>query len=123
GKQVINFFFSSRRRHTRFSRDWSSDVCSSDLFGLGYIRSHGSVDARLSSFDADGFHIGTYGAWEDGPWQLAGSLAYAANRISTERNIVFGGLNRRAEADYWTHSLGFSGEAAYGMDMGGGTTF
>src|SRR5690606_24437120 len=28
---VIAFFFSSRRRHTRFSRDWSSDVCSSDL--------------------------------------------------------------------------------------------
>src|SRR6266511_5577064 len=25
------FFFSSRRRHTRFSRDWNSDVCSSDL--------------------------------------------------------------------------------------------
>src|SRR5256884_7158390 len=31
------FFFSSRRRHTRCSRDWSSDVCSSDLGGdLGY---------------------------------------------------------------------------------------
>src|SRR5690606_40750104 len=28
---VIDSFFSSRRRHTRFSRDWSSDVCSSDL--------------------------------------------------------------------------------------------
>src|SRR5690606_40541219 len=28
---VFLFFFSSRRRHTRFSRDWSSDVCSSDL--------------------------------------------------------------------------------------------
>src|SRR5690606_40900670 len=27
----FGFFFSSRRRHTRFSRDWSSDVCSSDL--------------------------------------------------------------------------------------------
>src|SRR5690606_40833882 len=27
----VDFFFSSRRRHTRFSRDWSSDVCSSDL--------------------------------------------------------------------------------------------
>src|SRR5690625_5831838 len=26
------FFFSSRRRHTRWPRDWSSDVCSSDLF-------------------------------------------------------------------------------------------
>src|SRR2546422_2001368 len=31
------FFFSSRRRHTRCSRDWSSDVCSSDLLCL-----HGS---------------------------------------------------------------------------------
>src|SRR5688572_32745909 len=28
---VIMFFFSSRRRHTRFDCDWSSDVCSSDL--------------------------------------------------------------------------------------------
>src|SRR5438105_11637865 len=26
------FFFSSRRRHTRSTRDWSSDVCSSDLY-------------------------------------------------------------------------------------------
>src|SRR3712207_8332225 len=29
----IFFFFSSRRRHTRYWRDWSSDVCSSDLIG------------------------------------------------------------------------------------------
>src|SRR5687768_18557439 len=28
---MLIFFFSSRRRHTRCSRDWSSDVCSSDL--------------------------------------------------------------------------------------------
>src|SRR5688572_18204906 len=28
---VVIFFFSSRRRHTRFDCDWSSDVCSSDL--------------------------------------------------------------------------------------------
>src|SRR5216684_7550394 len=31
---IGSFFFSSRRRHTRCSRDWSSDVCSSDLFLL-----------------------------------------------------------------------------------------
>src|SRR3712207_5255646 len=31
---VLRFFFSSRRRHTRYWRDWSSDVCSSDLAGL-----------------------------------------------------------------------------------------
>src|SRR5260370_30413295 len=31
GVQTCVFFFSSRRRHTRFKCDWSSDVCSSDL--------------------------------------------------------------------------------------------
>src|SRR5690606_39561106 len=31
------FFFSSRRRHTSFSRDWSSDVCSSDLYGARLV--------------------------------------------------------------------------------------
>src|SRR5256884_3532116 len=31
-ESALVFFFSSRRRHTRCSRDWSSDVCSSDLF-------------------------------------------------------------------------------------------
>src|SRR5699024_12188042 len=31
GVSVVIFVFSSRRRHTRSKRDWSSDVCSSDL--------------------------------------------------------------------------------------------
>ena len=31
---LVFFFFSSRRRHTRYWRDWSSDVCSSDLTGI-----------------------------------------------------------------------------------------
>src|SRR5690606_40732481 len=39
----FHFFFSSRRRHTRFSRDWSSDVCSSDL-GL-HLGAENGVDA------------------------------------------------------------------------------
>src|SRR5215510_13452062 len=39
---MLFFFFSSRRRHTRWPRDWSSDVCSSDLHersrrGIGYV--------------------------------------------------------------------------------------
>src|SRR5256886_4786060 len=33
----LSFFFSSRRRHTRFDCDWSSDVCSSDLAGIAYF--------------------------------------------------------------------------------------
>src|SRR5690606_40299516 len=40
------FFFSSRRRHTSFSRDWSSDVCSSDLLEKPILKEQwaGAVD-------------------------------------------------------------------------------
>src|SRR3712207_7011710 len=34
---ILFFFFSSRRRHTRYWRDWSSDVCSSDLWGTAPV--------------------------------------------------------------------------------------
>src|SRR6266849_8952027 len=36
--KLFFFFFSSRRRHTRSTRDWSSDVCSSDLRLAGLTR-------------------------------------------------------------------------------------
>src|SRR5690606_40660966 len=39
--------FSSRRRHTRFSRDWSSDVCSSDLHELYFgLNGPGATEGR-----------------------------------------------------------------------------
>src|SRR2546427_4259179 len=37
GVQTCFFFFSSRRRHTRFDCDWSSDVCSSDLLHCEHL--------------------------------------------------------------------------------------
>src|SRR6266496_5941920 len=40
------FFFSSRRRHTRSLRDWSSDVCSSDLEGLPPEHREGAIPHR-----------------------------------------------------------------------------
>src|SRR5690606_40705901 len=43
------FFFSRRRRHTRFSRDWSSDVCSSDLLADGVLIDAGPL-AREAGF-------------------------------------------------------------------------
>src|SRR3712207_8059288 len=43
---MLFFFFSSRRRHTRYWRDWSSDVCSSDLNeALG--RSRGGFSTKI----------------------------------------------------------------------------
>src|SRR5256886_11002636 len=51
GIYVIEFFFfSSRRRHTRFDCDWSSDVCSSDLFlKEASMKFRGWIDDLLSS--------------------------------------------------------------------------
>src|SRR5690606_40519583 len=51
-----------RRRHTRFSRDWSSDVCSSDLIGIDLTRH----DIR---FVEDDWESPTLGAWGLG-WEV-----------------------------------------------------
>src|SRR5205085_12493003 len=47
----IIFFFSSRRRHTRFDCDWSSDVCSSDLPGGIFNRSFIRAYAKFIGYD------------------------------------------------------------------------
>src|SRR5256885_6138961 len=69
---VIFFFFSSRRRHTRLQGDWSSDVCSSDLFidhtifnspdgSPGTTNGTGQVFPALAT-DNNGF---AYAVWSD----------------------------------------------------------
>src|SRR5437868_8886485 len=52
--QQCLFFFSSRRRHTRSKRDWSSDVCSSDLIDQAVV-----VDGRFRPGGHD--HLGVVG--------------------------------------------------------------
>src|SRR5260370_7930704 len=52
GVQTCAFLISSRRRHTRFKCDWSSDVCSSDLFSdgtsqVGSITTHTFTSPKL----------------------------------------------------------------------------
>src|SRR5690625_5720250 len=61
------FFFSSRRRHTSWPRDWSSDVCSSDLvkaveaflgiFGAIQLRWHGSHQLAVGVFKHSDFNL------------------------------------------------------------------
>src|SRR5256885_8723038 len=43
------FFFSSRRRHTRLQGDWSSDVCSSDLFECMWLGRTAAMPSHMHS--------------------------------------------------------------------------
>src|SRR5476651_463660 len=59
---MLFFFFSSRRRHTRYWRDWSSDVCSSDLEAMDLLR--GGIGLRaigqkdpLVEYKREGFRM------------------------------------------------------------------
>src|SRR5207237_7147523 len=59
--RFFSFFFSSRRRHTRFKCDWSSDVCSSDLSIFDPLQQHGRLAGRMAEPDdiAIGIDLGT----------------------------------------------------------------
>src|SRR5699024_11937997 len=61
---IVIFFFSSRRRHTRSKRDWSSDVCSSDLRVLMVVSMcrrdelfEGSTQPRHTVYAAEGVTV------------------------------------------------------------------
>src|SRR6266568_5427637 len=64
---VCCFFFSSRRRHTRWNCDWSSDVCSSDLAAL------------------DRGRRGVYNIVDDEPAKVADWLPYLADVLGAKR--------------------------------------
>src|SRR2546422_1224864 len=57
---LLRFFFSSRRRHTRCSRDWSSDVCSSDLFESRSLQGASFDSPRAIVFGPDARFIVTF---------------------------------------------------------------
>src|SRR5690625_7039832 len=53
------FFFSSRRRHTRWPRDWSSDVCSSDLSSVELLFSGSPRSWSLTMANSPGVTLTT----------------------------------------------------------------
>src|SRR5690625_7890477 len=85
---IIFFFFSSRRRHTRWPRDWSSDVCSSDLDKLGVIANLSAKADRLligggmvfTFLAAKGYRVGNSLLEEDQVDTVKGYLETAADR-------------------------------------------
>src|SRR6478752_3016033 len=71
GVCFVFFFFSSRRRHTRCSRDWSSDVCSSDLWPYDVSWNWGA-GSGVSDGRVIGVQLG--GQWTDGTGSTENAL-------------------------------------------------
>src|SRR5690554_1376965 len=91
------FFFSSRRRHTRCGRDWSSDVCSSDLTNmvLPQMAEKGSGSVVLLSSIAGirgNTTIGTYGVSKAAEAALARNLAVEWGPKGIRVNSIAPGL-------------------------------
>src|SRR6266487_3840527 len=86
------FFFSSRRRHTRWTGDWSSDVCSSDL----QARPGGPRDLALEALARV-----DQGAWANLvlPRMLAASGLAAGDRAAVT-DLVYGSLRMRGAIDH-----------------------
>src|SRR5690349_21986084 len=81
------FFFSSRRRHTRSLRDWSSDVCSSDL--LANFGAYATPERNLV-FDLNDFDETLPAPWEWDVKRLTASIVVAArtNGFRDRKSVV-----------------------------------
>src|SRR5690348_12177198 len=79
------FFFSSRRRHTRWTGDWSSDVCSSDSHETGELHRllvDSVEDYAIFALDAHGYIL----SWNSGAARLKG---YTADEIIGQHFSIF----------------------------------
>src|SRR6266403_3245195 len=64
------FFFSSRRRHTRSLRDWSSDVCSSDLKLVEILYERTDGDFRRGTFRVRGDVVEIFPTYDDMAYRI-----------------------------------------------------
>ena len=62
------------------------------------------------------YHASLYGSYQTASWHINSAVAYGYNRYDTSRDIVFGGINRTADADYDGHNISGYAEAGYDYD-------
>src|SRR5208282_3432506 len=101
--KILNcFFFSSRRRHTRCYRDWSSDVCSSDLCAARFESFATAIYARIAAaavkhLDETGLRIGGKTQW----LHIAATVLLTFYRNASKRGAMPENLTGIALHDHW----------------------
>src|SRR2546429_1749297 len=91
---LIFFFFSSRRRHTRCSRDWSSDVCSSDLIARTSIVRYKGTKENVAQI---GQELGV-------GYLLEGSVRRGGDRVRVTAQLIQAGEQTHLWAE--TYEIG-----------------
>src|SRR3989449_8298335 len=76
--KLVRFFFSSRRRHTRCSRDWSSDVCSSDLAARSSNLYATLLGEKIARHGVQCWLVNT--GWTGGPYGVGQRMRLALTR-------------------------------------------
>src|SRR5690554_7294736 len=101
---VYFFFFSSRRRHTRCGRDWSSDVCSSDLLERTKTQLPNVKLVICEPFAVKGVKAvdDTWYPEFDGYRAAAKEIASASGAVFVPFQKVFDQAEKVAPGSYWT---------------------
>src|SRR5699024_11681931 len=89
----ISFFLSSRRRHTRSKRDWSSDVCSSDLE---------PVDQEFTRTPGDSTELETEAPETTTPGEITESTAEPTRPGPACTNFAGGALRWPVKVGHWS---------------------
>src|SRR2546430_7347515 len=85
--RMCYFFFSSRRRHTRFDCDWSSDVCSSDLQRY----------ASIAPSAAHALHMPSHTFTRVGMWQESVDANHRSMQVALNTGSIAEALHRSEE--------------------------
>src|SRR5439155_3550758 len=86
--------FSSRRRHTRWPRDWSSDVCSSDLCQSLSLAAIGLANHPVAQ---NGVRFLVNAARPDGSWAIDSNLSTWVTTLAINALATAGELENRSE--------------------------
>src|SRR5690554_7663814 len=109
----VKFFFSSRRRHTRCGRDWSSDVCSSDLnFRPACFDKPIAVTADN---DQNASSTSAFGRLEYKPFQVMKLLFNAVDAVLFPHNKEIGRASCRERVWMWWGAGAVLTESGEGM--------